>query len=103
MNPAADAGTPLTGNFTVVVGISPATAQLLGLIVLGLFLMLLATKLTGDQLTVRRNEKKAAAGKPGRRSGGVRKRLRLRHPRQPSGLRPAVLLSDAALAGRASH
>jgi hypothetical protein len=57
-SPVADTGTPVAGNFTVQIGMSAATAQLLGFVLLGLVLLLAATKLVNDQLTARRNQKK---------------------------------------------
>jgi len=78
-SPAADTGTPAAaGNFTVVIGMSAATAQLLGLVGLGLVLLLAATKLVGDQLTARRNQKKEAGTKTKKNREAGRKRLAFR-------------------------
>jgi hypothetical protein len=60
---------------------SAATAQLLGFVVLGLVLLLAATKLAADQLTARRNHKNEAGTKKRKSEGAVRKRLRLWHPK----------------------
>ena len=78
-SPAAETGTPAAaGNFTVVIGMSAATAQLLGLVGLGLVLLLAATKLVGDQLTARRNQKKEAGTKTKKNREAGRKRLAFR-------------------------
>jgi hypothetical protein len=59
-SPAADVGTPAARKFAVVIGMSAATAQLVGFGVLGLVFLLAATKLARDQLATRRTKKKEA-------------------------------------------
>jgi hypothetical protein len=68
-SPAADTGPPAAGNFTVQIGMSAATAQLLGFVLLGFVLLLAATKLVNDQLAARRNQRK----EPGARAAKVKK------------------------------
>jgi len=83
-SPAADVGTPAAGNFTMVIGMSAATAQLLGFIGLGLILLLAATKLAGDHLAARRTQKKEADPKTRKSEGAVKKRHRFPQPRLPA-------------------
>jgi hypothetical protein len=89
-SPAAYVSTPAAGNFTLTLGMSAATAQLLGLIVLGLVLLLAATKLAGDQLTARRNQQKGNHAKARADTGegaAKKKRFRLPHPGRLASLR----------------
>ena len=91
-SPAANVGTPAAGNFTVVIGMSAATAQLFGLIVAWLVLLLAATKLAGDRLAARRTQKKEVGPKTQKTEGTGKKRLwfwRPGHPARPRRWRAA--------------
>ena len=79
-SPAADTGTPVAGNFTVQIGMSAATAQLLGFVLLGFVLLLAATKLVNDQLTARRNHRKEPGAKAKKDSEAGQARLGFRRP-----------------------
>ncbi len=95
VSPVADTGTPAAGNFTVQIGMSAATAQLLGFVLLGLVLLLAATKLVNDQLTARRSQKRKhakAAGTRRERTAGSR---RFRLPRLMRLTRPGRRRSPA--------
>ncbi len=102
-SPAADTGTPAAGNFIVQIGMSAATAQLLGFVLLGLVLLLAVTKLVNDQLAARRNQKepgaKAARTAKNREAGTSPKRPRFRVPGRLA--RPGHRRTAARPAGRA--
>jgi hypothetical protein len=84
-SPAADTGTPMAGNFTVQIGMSAATAQLLGFVLLGFVLLLAATKLVNDQLTARRNHRKEPGAKAKKDSEAGQARLGFRRPARLGG------------------
>jgi hypothetical protein len=80
---AAGTGTSAAGNFSVVIGMSAATAQMLGFVLLGFVVLLATTKLASDQLAARRNQKQAGP-RPGKSHGAGKKHFRFPRPRRPA-------------------
>ena len=88
-SPVADTGTPTAGSFTVQIGMSAATAQLLGFVLLGLVLLLATTKLAGDYLTSRRKSgaKRRKKARAPEAQGTARRRFGFRRSRHRGGPR----------------